>query len=85
MKEKNLKPMTVREWMAVDEIEEMSLMTGSGQIHLTRAEFPKVLAGESVAGHLGWVGTEHEIRPDEFLDEIVTSPYVEDGILYGIS
>lgn len=85
MKEENINHMTVREWMAVDGIEEISLMTGSGQIHLTRAEFPKVLAGESVIGHLGWEGTEHAIHPDEFLDVIVTSPYVEDGKLCGVS
>lgn len=42
---------TVREWMAVDEIEEMDLMTGSGYIHLERSEFPKILDGNSVMGH----------------------------------
>ena len=71
--------------MAVDGIEEMSFMTGGGQIHLTRAEFPKVLAGENVIGHLGWKGTKHEILPDEFLDEIVTFCYIEEGELSSIS
>lgn len=76
---------TVREWMAVDEIEEMDLMTGSGYIHLERSEFPKILDGNSVMGHLGWRGSEHEICPDEFLDEIVTSCRIRNGKLSGIS
>ena len=76
---------TVREWMAVDEIEEMDLMTGSGYIHLERSEFPKILDGNSVMGHLGRRGSEHEICPDEFLDEIVTSCRIRNGKLSGIS
>lgn len=76
---------TVREWMAVDEIEEMDLMTGSGYIHLERHEFPKILDGNSVMGHLGWKGSEHEIYPEEFLDEIVTSCRIRNGKLSGIS
>ena len=76
---------TVREWMAVDEIEEMDLMTGSGYIHLERSEFPKILDGNSVMGHLGWRGSEHEICPDEFLDEILTSCRIRNGKLSGIS
>lgn len=43
MKERAFDHNTVREWMAVDEIEEMDLMTGSGYIHLERSEFPKIL------------------------------------------
>lgn len=76
---------TVREWMAVDEIEEMDLMTGSGYIHLGRSEFSKILDGDSVMGHLGWKGSEHEIYPEEFLDEIVTSCRIRNGKLSGIS
>lgn len=76
---------TVREWMAVDGIEEMDLMTGSGYIHLKRSEFPGILAGSSVMGHLGWKGSEHEIRPDDFLDETVTSCRIRNGRLSGIS
>lgn len=76
---------TVREWMAVDEIEEMDLMTGSGYIQLERSEFPRILDGDSVLGHLGWKGSEHEIHPYEFLDEIVTSCRIRNGKLSGIS
>ena len=61
---------TVREWMAVDEIEEMDLMTGSGYIHLERSEFFKILDGDSMIGHLDWGGSEYEIYPDEFLSLI---------------
>ena len=85
MKERAFDHNTVREWMAVDEIEEMDLMTGSGYIHLERSEFPKILDGDSVMGPLGWRGSEHEIYPDEFLDEIVTSCRIKNGKLSGIS
>lgn len=77
--------MTVREWMENDEILRMDLMTGSGYIQLERADFQTVLHGGTVRAHLGCKENEHEISPEDFIDEEVTSDYVRDGVLYGIA
>ena len=84
MKEETRKGKTVREWMAVEEIKEMALMTGSGYIHLERADFSKILQGGSVIGHLGCKESEHEIAAEDYLDSEVTSCIIKEGVLGGI-
>ena len=39
---------TVREWMCVEEIRAMDLMTGSGYIHLRESRFPLKYCREQV-------------------------------------
>lgn len=84
MKEERMSGKTVREWMCVEEIRAMNLMTGSGYIHLERADFPEILQGASVTGHLEFRGSEHKIDGEDYLDREVTSWEVKDGILSGI-